>query len=92
MAEYKESVQTQKTPIVSEQIGSYNNPKQYYHMTPTWTFANADLDMWAFSKEHIGWKIWTEVLPYLRAIETKTWAEILVQNKKTESLSKTEST
>lgn len=57
-------------------------PEQYYSQTPAWTFANADQDMWAFSQEHIGELIWSEILPRLRALETQTWGEILVKDKK----------
>lgn len=58
------------------------NPSQYYSQNPAWTFANSDQDMWAFSKEHVGEMIWTEIIPRLRALETQTWSEILVRDKK----------
>ena len=58
------------------------NPSQYYSQNPAWTFANSDQDMWAFSKEHVGEVIWTEIIPRLRALETQTWSEILVRDKK----------
>ena len=57
------------------------NPSQYYSQNPAWTFANSDQDMWAFSKEHVGEVIWTEIIPRLRALETQTWSEILVRDK-----------
>lgn len=58
------------------------NPNQYYSENPAWTFANSDQDMWAFTKEHVGEVIWTEIVPRLRALETQTWSEILVRDKK----------
>ena len=58
------------------------NPSQYYSQNPAWTFANSDQDMWAFSKEHVGEVIWKEIIPRLRALETQTWREILVRDKK----------
>lgn len=58
------------------------NPEQYYSQNPAWTFANSDQEMWAFSQEHIGELIWSEVLPRLKALETQTWSEILVRDKK----------
>lgn len=58
------------------------NPSQYYSQNPAWTFANSDQDMWAFSKEHVGEVIWTEIISRLRALETQTWSEILVRDKK----------
>ena len=38
--------------------------------------------MWAFTQDHIGDVIWTEILPRLKALESKTWNEILVRDKK----------
>ena len=38
--------------------------------------------MWAFSKEHIGEAIWTEILPRLKDLETQTWSEIFITGKK----------
>ena len=58
------------------------DPAQYYSQTPAWTFATSDNEMWAFSQEHMGELIWTEMLPRLKALETQTWSEILVKNKK----------
>lgn len=58
------------------------NPDKYYLQNPAWTFANSDQEMWAFSQEHIGELIWLEILPKLKALETQTWSEILVDSKK----------
>lgn len=63
-------------------IAQGGNPEQYYLENPAWTFVNADQEMWAFSQEHIGERIWTEILPRLKALETQTWNEILLQDKK----------
>lgn len=63
-------------------IAQGGNPERYYSENPAWTFANSDQEMWAFSREHIGELIWTEILPRLKALETQTWGEILLQNKK----------
>lgn len=63
-------------------IAQGGDPVQYFSQNPTWTFANADQEMWAFSREHIGEMIWSEILPRLRALETQTWSEILVKDKK----------
>lgn len=35
-----------------------------------------------FSSKHIGDLIWSEILPRLCALETQTWKEILLQDKK----------
>lgn len=58
------------------------DPEQYYSQNPAWTFANIDKEMWTFSQEHIGELIWSEILPRLKALETQTWGEILVSDKK----------
>ncbi|MGX8704309.1 MAG: hypothetical protein ACSW8H_07665, partial [bacterium] len=63
-------------------IAQGGDPERYYSENPAWTFANADQEMWAFSQDHIGTLIWTEILPRLQALETQTWSEILVRNKK----------
>lgn len=63
-------------------IAQGGDPEQYYSQNPAWTFANADQEMWAFSQEHIGELIWSEILPRLEALETQTWGEILVRDKK----------
>ena len=63
-------------------IAQGGNPERYYSENPAWTFANADHEMWAFSQDHIGTAVWTEILPRLQALETQTWNEILVRNKK----------
>lgn len=58
------------------------DPEQYYSKNPAWTFVNADKDMWAFSQEHVGEAFWTEVFPRLKSLETQTWGEILIRDKK----------
>lgn len=63
-------------------IAQGGDPEQYYSQNPAWTFANVDQEMWAFSREHIGELIWSEILPRLKALETQTWGEILVRDKK----------
>ena len=63
-------------------IAQGGDPERYYSENPVWTFANADQEMWAFSQNHIGTFIWTEILPRLQALETQTWSEILVRSKK----------
>jgi hypothetical protein len=58
------------------------NPEQYYRENPAWSFASSDQEMWSFTQEHIGELIWTEILPRLKALESQTWTEILVRDKK----------
>lgn len=83
MAGSRKNKQIKQRKIPGEpSIVQKGNPSQYYSQSPAWIFANADQEMWAFSKEHIGELIWTEILPRLEALETQSWSEILVKNKK----------
>lgn len=67
------------------------NPERYYQECPAWAFACSDQDLWAFSCDHLGEAFWQEVFPRMRALETQTWKEILVRDKKqNHSLSLTE--
>ena len=72
----------QKEIPKGKSIAQGGDPEQYYSENPAWTFANADQEMWAFSQEHMGERIWTEILPRLKALETQTWSEILLRDKK----------
>jgi len=49
-------------------IAQGGDPERYYSENPAWTFANADQEMWAFSQDHIGTLIWTEILPRLQTL------------------------
>lgn len=72
----------QKENPKGRRIARGGDPGKYYMQNPAWTFANSDQEMWAFSQEHIGELIWTAIFPRLKALETQTWSEILVTNKK----------
>lgn len=72
----------QKEIPKGKSITQGGDPEQYYSQNPAWTFANADQEMWALSQEHIRELIWSEILPKLKALETQTWGEILVRDKK----------
>lgn len=63
-------------------IAQGGNPEQYYMENPAWSFANSDQEMWSLTQEHIGALIWTEILPRLKSLESQTWSEILVRDKK----------
>lgn len=77
----KKEIKQKETPN-GKVLAQGGSPEQYYAQNPVWAFNNADQDMWAFSQDHIGKRIWTEILPRLRNLETQTWNEILVKNKK----------
>lgn len=63
-------------------IAQGGNPEQYYTENPAWGFASSDQDMWPLTQENVGDLIWEEILPRLKALETQTWSEILVRDKK----------
>ena len=54
------------------------NPDEYYSKTPSWIFGNADNEMWIISKD----SLWDDIMPKLKALESKRWGEILVSDKK----------
>ena len=83
MAGSKKNKQVKQKEIPKgKSIAQGGDPEQYYSQNPAWTFANADQEMWAFSQDHIGEVIWSEIIPRLKALETQTWGEILVRDKK----------
>lgn len=63
-------------------IAQGGNPERYYSENPAWSFANSDQEMWAFSEDHMGNLFWTEIFPRLKSLESQTWSEILVRDKK----------
>ena len=77
----KKEVRQREDPKVKV-IAKGGDPERYYSENPAWTFANSDQEMWAFSQSHMGDLFWTEILPRLKALETQTWSEILVRDKK----------
>lgn len=78
----RKKVVKQKEVPKGKFIAQGGDPERYYTEYPAWTFVNADHEMWAVSQDHIGTAIWTEILPRLTALETQTWNEILVRDKK----------
>ena len=77
----KKEIKQRETPN-GKHIAQGGDPERYYSDHPAWTFAFSDKEMWAFSEEHIGKAIWEEILPLLQSLETQTWSEILVRDKK----------
>lgn len=81
MADSKKNIKQKAFPR-GRSIARDENPERYYLENPSWNFGNSDMEMWAFTEEHIGKRIWEEILPRLKNLETQTWNEILVINKK----------
>lgn len=72
----------QKEIPVGRKIEQSENPDKYYAENPAWAFVNIDNDMWAFTKENIDDSIWTEIIPFFKSLESQTWNEILIRDKK----------
>ncbi len=77
----KKEVKQKESPD-GKHIAQAGDPERYYSENPAWTFADSDEEKWAFSLEHMGDLFWTEILPRLKSLETLTWSEILVRDKK----------
>lgn len=82
MAASKKKKIIQKEIPVGRKIEQSENPDKYYAENPAWAFVNIDNDMWAFTKENIDDSIWTEIIPFLKSLESQTWNEILIRDKK----------
>lgn len=54
----------------------------YYKKHPAWNFNTCDTDMWPLSEECAGCAFWSEILPFLKSTETRTWGDILQTSKK----------
>lgn len=77
----KKQIKQKETPK-GRSIVLGGNPEQYYTKNPVWSFSSSDQEKWPFTQEHIGDLIWEEILPRLKVLETQTWSEILVKDKK----------
>lgn len=80
---------SRKTNVTQRQEGCKNRKTNYqknseniYSSVPTWRFSVSDSNQWSFSKDNVGDSFWTEVLPYLKSIETQTWHEVFIAAKK----------
>lgn len=83
MADYKRKKEVKQKEFPKERfIAQGGDPERYYSENPAWAFASSDQEMWTISREHLGDLFWTEFLPRLRSLETQTWSEILIKNKK----------
>lgn len=77
----KKEIRQKETPGARNPIVQIN-ADAYYQKHPSWVFRIADEEMWPFTREHIGGFFWESVLPRMKALETMTWNEILLENKK----------
>ena len=63
-------------------IAQGGDPERYYSQNPAWAFASSDQEMWSFSQEHLNGMFWKEVFPLMKSLESQTWNEILIKDKK----------
>lgn len=66
----------------SRYVAQTENPDSYYREHPAWGFNTCDTEMWGFTADNIGDAFWTEILPFLKNTETRTWSDILINAKK----------
>ena len=59
-----------------------HDTESYYKKHPAWNFNTCDTEMWTLSEEHAGNYFWSEILPYLKSMEMRTWSDILHNSKK----------
>lgn len=81
-ASKKQKQVKQKEHPKGRYVGQVEDPSKYYHQHPSWNFNSCDTEMWAFAEETIGNSFWREILPFFQALETQTWANILVGSNK----------
>ena len=72
----------QKEKPKDRYVGQKENPDSYYQHYPAWNFNSCDTEMWSFTEENVGNIFWKEILPFLQALEKRTWHDILVVDKK----------
>lgn len=72
----------QKGNPKSREPAQIEDPNKFYKDFPSWNFKMVDTDAWAFTEECVGDIFWSEIFPRLQALETKTWGEIFIKDKK----------
>lgn len=72
----------QKVSLSAKSVTRVENPDRFYSDFPSWNFKMVDTEMWPFTEDAAGAYFWNEILPRLQALETQTWSEILVRDKK----------
>lgn len=84
MAGYKSKNKNviQKERPKSCHVAQTQNPDSYYKEHPAWCFSSCDTELWGFTVEAVGDTFWTEILPFLKGMESRTWGDILVSAKK----------
>lgn len=80
MADYKK-IKRKENPE-EKSIRKEGNVDAFYKNHPAWSFAGCDRKHWSIYAPEIRKIFLDEILPYMQALETRTWSEILVDAKK----------
>lgn len=72
----------QKNNPKSREPAQAEDPDKFYDDYPSWNFKLVDTEMWPFVEECAGIYFWSEILPRLQGLETQTWGEIFIRDKK----------
>ena len=52
------------------------NPNEYFSQKPCWRFSSCDVKYWSLTDERVRALFWTELLPFLKNLESQIWGEI----------------
>ena len=66
----------------SKKVVQKGDPDSFYKLRPSWAFASSDTSSWPITETNTGPFFWNEIFPRMQNLETQTWGEILVTNKK----------
>lgn len=87
MAGFKKKKVAQKETPKDRYVAQAQDPDSFYRENPAWGFNSCDKMMWSFTSEHIGSTFWTEILPFLVNLESRSWSDIMVTaNKQNHSI------
>ena len=81
MADSRKKVKQTKNPE-GNNIGQGGNPDQYYSQHPAWKFSSCDKEKWSLNSDEVHEIFWSEILPHSQGLETQTWRDILLTEKK----------
>lgn len=72
-------VKQSKAPS-SRSILQKKDPDEYFSKKPCWRFGACDKKYWSIDDNRVRNLFWTELLPFLKNLESQTWGDIFVKN------------
>ncbi len=78
----KEKIIKKKFSPEGNVVKSVVDPDAYYGEHPSWNFNSCDREEWSIYSSEVRTLFWGEIFPRLQEWEKKTWADILVKEKK----------